>query len=134
MQLNITGIKSTENGALVFFDIQDGDKVYHWHDYAPGGDVTEYIQGREQIYFDYVTKKQAEHAAMDKIEIIDGEEYQISELEIVKAPSPGYAALRAKAYPPITDYIDGVIKNDIKQVEKYITDCLAVKAAFPKDY
>ena len=39
---------------------------------------------------------------------------------------------RAKAYPPITDYLDGMVKGDVAQVEKYINDCLAVKAKYPK--
>ena len=43
-----------------------------------------------------------------------------------------YIAKRAAEYPPITDYIDGVVKGDQKQINKYIADCLAVKAKYPK--
>ena len=43
-----------------------------------------------------------------------------------------YQRNRAKEYPPITDYIDGVVKNDQAQIDKYIADCLAVKAKYPK--
>ena len=43
-----------------------------------------------------------------------------------------YIAKRAKEYPPITDYIDGVVKGDQAQIDKYIADCLAVKAKYPK--
>lgn len=43
-----------------------------------------------------------------------------------------YIAKRAKEYPPITDYIDGVVKGDQAQIDKYIADCLAVKARHPK--
>jgi len=43
-----------------------------------------------------------------------------------------YKAQRASEYPPITDYIDGVVKNDQAQIDKYIEDCLAVKAKYPK--
>ena len=43
-----------------------------------------------------------------------------------------YIAKRASEYPPITDYIDGVVKGDQAQIDKYIADCLAVKARFPK--
>ena len=43
-----------------------------------------------------------------------------------------YIAKRASEYPPITDYIDGVVKNDQAQIDKYIADCLAVKARHPK--
>ena len=43
-----------------------------------------------------------------------------------------YIAKRAAEYPPITDYIDGVVKGDQAQIDKYIADCLAVKAKYPK--
>ena len=43
-----------------------------------------------------------------------------------------YIAKRASEYPPITDYIDGVVKGDQAQIDKYIADCLAVKQRFPK--
>jgi hypothetical protein len=43
-----------------------------------------------------------------------------------------YKYARAEDYPPITDYIDGVVKGDQAQIDKYIADCLAVKAKYPK--
>jgi len=43
-----------------------------------------------------------------------------------------YIAKRASEYPPITDYIDGVVKGDQVQIDKYIADCLAVKTKYPK--
>jgi hypothetical protein len=43
-----------------------------------------------------------------------------------------YKYARASEFPPITDYIDGVVKGDQVQIDKYIADCLAVKAKYPK--
>jgi len=43
-----------------------------------------------------------------------------------------YKAKRASEYPPITDYLDGVVKGDQVQIDKYIADCQAVKAKYPK--
>jgi len=43
-----------------------------------------------------------------------------------------YKRDRAKEYPPITDYIDGIVKGDNAQVQEYIDACLAVKAKYPK--
>ena len=43
-----------------------------------------------------------------------------------------YKAKRQAEYPPITDYLDGVVKGDQAQINKYIADCLAVKAKYPK--
>jgi len=46
--------------------------------------------------------------------------------------SHAYIDKRAAEYPNITDYIDGVVKGDQVQIDKYIADCLAVKAKYPK--
>jgi len=32
----------------------------------------------------------------------------------------------------LLDYIDGVVKSDQGQIDKYISECLAVKAKYPK--
>jgi len=43
-----------------------------------------------------------------------------------------YIAKRQAEYPPMTDYLDGVAKGDQAQINKYIADCQAVKAKYPK--
>ena len=43
-----------------------------------------------------------------------------------------YQRKRAAEYPPITDYLDGIVKGDQAQVQAYIAACLAVKAKYPK--
>jgi hypothetical protein len=43
-----------------------------------------------------------------------------------------YAQKRAAEYPPATDYLDGVVKGDQAQIDKYIADCQAIKAKYPK--
>ncbi len=43
-----------------------------------------------------------------------------------------YKAKRQAEYPPMTDYLDGIAKGDQAQIDKYIADCLAVKAKYPK--
>lgn len=43
-----------------------------------------------------------------------------------------YKSQRAREYPPITDYLDGVVKGDQAQIDKYIADCQAVKTKYPK--
>jgi hypothetical protein len=47
-------------------------------------------------------------------------------------PAPTYAQKRAIEYPPVTDYIDGVVKGDQDQIGAYIAACLAVKVKYPK--
>ena len=43
-----------------------------------------------------------------------------------------YIDKRKAEYPPITDYLDGIVKGDTEQVQDYIDACLAVKAKYPK--
>jgi hypothetical protein len=44
-----------------------------------------------------------------------------------------YKYQRAAEYPPMADYIDGVVKGDQAQIDAYIAACLAVKEKYPKD-
>jgi|1_EtaG_2_1085319.scaffolds.fasta_scaffold06315_4 hypothetical protein len=43
-----------------------------------------------------------------------------------------YKGLRAAEYPPMPDYLDGIVKGDQAQIDKYIADCQAVKTKYPK--
>lgn len=43
-----------------------------------------------------------------------------------------YVEKRRRSYPPITDYLDAVVKSDQAQIDAYIAACLAVKAKYPK--
>jgi hypothetical protein len=43
-----------------------------------------------------------------------------------------YKTKRQAEYPPFTDYLDGIAKGDQAQIDKYIADCQAVKAKYPK--
>lgn len=61
---------------------------------------------------------------------IDGALVHVPELEASFAPS--YAMQRAGEYPPITDYLDGLVKGDQAQIDAYIAACQAVKAKYPK--
>ncbi len=45
----------------------------------------------------------------------------------------GVRVSREAEYPPATDYLDGIVKGDTAQVDKYIADCLAVKDKYPKE-
>jgi hypothetical protein len=60
-------------------------------------------------------------------EIID----KINDLE-VEYDNTEYQRHRASEYPPITDYLDAVVKGDQEQMQQYIDACLAVKAKYPK--
>ena len=74
------------------------------------------------------------------IDWLDTEQTQPTEEEIAaeivrlqaEYDATEYQRKRAAEYPPITDYLDGVVKSDQTQIDKYIADCLAVKAKYPK--
>ncbi len=46
--------------------------------------------------------------------------------------SRAYIAKRQAEYPPMTDYLDAIVKGDTAQQEAYIAACLAVKLKYPK--
>ena len=43
-----------------------------------------------------------------------------------------YKYQRAAEYPPMTDYLDAIVKGDTAQQQAYIDACLAVKQKYPK--
>ncbi|CAB4121363.1 hypothetical protein UFOVP12_21 [uncultured Caudovirales phage] len=43
-----------------------------------------------------------------------------------------YYEKRRDNYPPITDYLDGVVKGNQAQIDAYIAACKAVKEKYPK--
>lgn len=46
-------------------------------------------------------------------------------------PPPDYRELRRAAYPPITDYLDAIVKGDEQQLAAYIEKCRAIKEKYP---
>ena len=54
------------------------------------------------------------------------------EASALAANQTRYANQRMTEYPPLFDYIDGVVKGDQAQIDAYIAACLAVKAKYPK--
>jgi len=74
--------------------------------------VTNHADGTQTTeVVDWTAEENAAHAAADAI---------------------AWKSSREQAYPPMTDYLDGIAKGDQAQIDKYIADCLAVKALYPK--
>jgi len=44
-----------------------------------------------------------------------------------------YQRKRAAEYPPMADYLDGVVKGNQAQIDAYVAACLTVKAKYPKE-
>jgi len=76
----------------------------------------------------------------DTIEWLDTEQTQPTDVEIQdeitrlqnEYQAKQYARDRASEYPDFTEYLDGIVKGDQAQIDKYIADCQAVKAKYPK--
>jgi hypothetical protein len=74
------------------------------------------------------------------IEWLDTEQTQPTDAEIEaevqrlqdEYDAQQYARDRAAEYPPIADYLDGIVKGDQAQIDAYIAACQAVKAKYPK--
>ena len=77
----------------------------------------------------------------DDLEWMDTEQTQPTEAEITaeiarlqaEHEANEYQRKRAAEYPPMSDYLDGVVKGDQAQIDAYIAACLAVKAKYPKE-
>lgn len=64
---------------------------------------------------------------------VNGNQVEI-DMELVNAwqDPNAYKSKRQAEYPPFTDYLDGIVKGDQTQIDKYIADCQAVKYKYPK--
>lgn len=74
---------------------------------------------------------------------VNGERIELTAEEIAEHEAQAAAAIaeraitqyktnRAAEYPPMADYLDGIVKGDQAQIDAYIAACLAVKAKYPK--
>ena len=54
-------------------------------------------------------------------------------IDAIEAAKKKWIMRRQMAYPPVTDWLDGMVKGDQAQMDKYVADCLAVKDRFPKE-
>ena len=62
---------------------------------------------------------------MAQLDAFEAQANEIEKINIVKSN-------RANEYPDFKEYLDGIVKGDQAQIDKYIADCLAVKAKYPK--
>ena len=91
------------------------------HYQTPENEIMAIDEDQEDLIQDSWTLIEEEQLATKIAEKLEGEFNLLS-----------YAEKRFSEYPPITDYIDGVVKGDAVQVQAYVDACLAVKARYPK--
>jgi hypothetical protein len=61
-----------------------------------------------------------------QLNALESQANEVERLNLVKAN-------RANEYPDFKEYLDGIVKGDQAQIDKYIADCLAIKTKYPKD-
>jgi hypothetical protein len=61
-----------------------------------------------------------------QLDALETQANEVERLNLVKTN-------RANEYPDFREYLDGIVKGDDAQIQKYINDCLAVKAKYPKE-
>jgi hypothetical protein len=59
-------------------------------------------------------------------------ELKAGKLQAIPKEDPPYDKSRLREYPKIADYLDGIVKDDQAQIDKYIEDCKAIKVKYPK--
>jgi hypothetical protein len=64
--------------------------------------------------------------SMAQLNALEAQANEIERLKLVKSN-------RANEYPDFKEYLDGIVKGDQAQIDKYIADCLAVKDKYPKE-
>ena len=64
--------------------------------------------------------------SMAQLNALEAQANEVERLNLVKSN-------RSKEYPDFKEYLDGIVKGDQAQIDKYIADCLAVKAKYPKE-
>jgi hypothetical protein len=90
-----------------------------------------------KIYFldpsDDLADHEEKYLPAGSVPITDEEATAITDEQIAAAlnASP-YTEKRAAEYPPMVDYLDGIVNGDAAQVQRYIDACLAVKLKYPK--
>ena len=82
------------------------------------------LTGENYTGLDWLDTEQAQPTEEECIAEVDRLQAEYDELE--------YQRLRAPEYPPITDYLDGLVKDDQAQISAYIAACQAVKTKYPK--
>lgn len=78
--------------------------------------------------YNFLTKS-VDEVLLTDTELAEKEQAILLGAELAKTQ---YQRDRAAEYPPMVDYLDGIVKGDQAQVQAYIDACLAVKTKYPK--
>jgi len=116
-------------------------KIYHYH--ADSGQlIGESIADADPLHEGqwlipaHATTIEPPQTTDKQFSAFDGVNWMVFDMpepvEPEPVPEPTYQQLRSMEYPPMADYLDGIVKGDTAQVDAYIATCLAVKAKYPK--
>ena len=103
--------------------------------YTYGGDINteedfnkiEWVTGIKEDGMTAITSTTNPHAELTWLAVNTKMDELLAEYD-----AQDYARKRKSAYPDIYDYMDGIVKDDQTQINKYIADSQAVKVRYPK--
>lgn len=111
-------VRIGESRVSIDVPIEDGK-------YITGEALHSYVRGLIPIWA--VTRASEVQAVSNPSDV-----HSMCEIKEQYTYEPSYKELRAKAYPPIAEYMDAVVKGDQAALEAYRARCLEVKAMYPK--
>lgn len=121
--------------AIMKYDKKNNNKLEKYMDFATQAEAQAHV---DRFIDKYPSAFVGEVSGGMKYWIIDGEAKTIiydsdtEKFDQSERAKTQYQRDRKAEYPPATDYLDGIVKGDQAQIDKYIADCLAVKQRFPK--
>ncbi len=121
----MSNIKLTdEEKAILNHCLREGEK---WASNATDAHVRGCIEEHRQSYLDAKAK------LGDKYQTCMERYNEIHRIRQEEYDNASYDIKRLREYPSFVDYLDGIVKGDQAQIDKYISDCLAIKEKFPKE-
>lgn len=113
----------------------DANKYYvgvNWAEESPKEPGVFHIPGGCIDYFEPELQPNERARWNDGSWVIEDKPVQQQEVEPVERVLT-YAEKRAAEYPPISEFLDGMVKGDQAQMDRYIAKCLEVKNKYPKE-
>lgn len=93
-----------------------------------------YFKDEHNNFFAYEADGSQDHLIKDKTPVTEEEVIAANAIKRQKEfDSLTYSQKRAREYPPMTDYLDGIVKGDQAQIDAYIAACKSVKNKYPKE-
>ena len=102
------------------------------------GEILEYevVQGNDKLIRIYIDEADNEDGSKKyrykELVFNAGAIDEVVANRINKVKASLYKELREAEYPPMSEYLDAIVKGDVEAEEAYKDKCLAIKEKYPK--